>query len=138
MLLLPLLVYERVAGADGRIDDAEWARFEQDLSSAEEFTEPLMREVFAELRARDLDALVVLLRALEDGLVASARLALERRLAGEGYHRFVAGLLVWGMGLAQASGGFLGRFGSKVSREEMAALTALAEEFELDPSVWMG
>ena len=70
--------------------------------------------------------------------MASARLALERRLAGEGYHRFVAGLLVWGMGLAQASGGFLGRFGSKVSREEMAALTALAEEFELDPSVWMG
>ena len=138
MLLLPLLVYERVAGADGQIDDAEWARFEQDLSSAEEFTEPLMREVFAGLRARDLDALVVLLRALEDGLVASARLALERRLAGEGYHRFVAGLLVWGMGLAQASGGFLGRFGSKVSREEMAALTALAEEFELDPSVWTG
>lgn len=138
MLLLPLVVYERVAGADGQIDDAEWARFAADLEGADEFTEPLMREVFAELRARDLDSLVVILRAVEDGLVASARLALERHLPGEGYHRFVAGLLVWGMGLAQASGGFLGRFGSRVSREELAALTALAEEFALDPEVWLG
>ena len=51
---------------------------------------------------------------------------LDGKLSAEESHKFKVSMLSIGKSVAEASGGFLGMFGSKISKEEKRALVGLA------------
>lgn len=128
---VPFLVFLIVAGVDGEIDEKELSRFKQllkqeryaILAALMQRCPQLPTEIFAELSTLDGKQLV----AEMYGAGGAINLMLEAEVA----QQLKAALNSFAKEIAQASGGLLGIFGSKISKEEQAALDLISSALSI-------
>lgn len=135
--LLPFLVFNLVAFADGKVDKKEAARFAEELTDAPRYRDPLHRELFMDIVTSDIGELqkqALDLPKMEERLTR-AKSIVKGKLTDEEYHRFFGSLLISAGRIAKASGGGPLGLGDKVSDEEKRALVALTALFEVDLAV---
>jgi len=106
LLYAPLWVFFAVAGADGKLDDFEAAAMNQELRSAEQYNQPLFRQVMSALREH-FDSLQPRFMAdprnCAEGLRDVRRL-LDAKLAADQAAAFKQSLLYLGRTTAEAGG----------------------------------
>jgi len=126
---LPNVCFILVAGIDGEIDKKETIAFGKAIQQYLEHPNPLVREVFTAATDRAEQDFKEIMEMGSSGaimlplrLVASRKTALEK--SPEHAEEFFKVLIEMSNSIASASGGFLG-FGSKISKEEKAALTVI-------------
>ena len=123
----PFLIFFLVAASDGKIDQKEATMFFKILSNPELLRNKLLNRIITNV----INEIPATLAAMaQQGLDYIAELhelrqIAERRLPPDQAQEFKLSLLLLGKEIASASGGFLG-FGAKISKSEMAALTAIA------------
>jgi len=102
----PLWVFCAVASADAAIDEEEMAALAREVAEAEEYAEPLVRDVFRDLRSDDavLRAYREDERETDQGLAEVADL-LARKAPAASADAFKQALLYVGRRVAQATGG---------------------------------
>jgi len=136
LIYSPFWVFTAVAGADGRLDVKEVDSLHHVLKEAQSGGAQLLSEVLA-ASADDTGAAFAAFRgdgrSLDEGLV-QVRKVLDEQLNEADSLAFKRGLLSLGVHFAQASGGRLLGFGSKVSAEERASLSLLVGFLGLPPS----
>jgi hypothetical protein len=127
LIYSPFWVFVAVAGADGKMDAKEVDALHAVLEGAEAGGSQLLSDVLAAC-AEDpeaaFDAFRTDGRTVDDGL-AQVRQVLDRELGEDRALDFKRGLLSLGVHFAQASGGGMLGFGSKVSPEERSSLALL-------------
>jgi uncharacterized tellurite resistance protein B-like protein len=124
----PLLVFFTVAGADGSIDKKEMQAFQKALANGIKTDSELMANVLVRLIAH-FEQLLTSLTSKEVEMseaTAAVLSVLNSSLPEDEAIKFKKSMLNIGKKVAEASGGFLGIFGSKISKEEQAALDALS------------
>ncbi|WP_435103311.1 hypothetical protein [Arhodomonas sp. AD133] len=126
----PCLVFLLVAAADGSIDKKEIKRFAKLLRHKD------YRELGAAIQQSGLSVLQLMTsvrQQTDDPLEELKRVSglLDRHLKPGAAGAFKATLLAFAKAIAEASGGFLGLFGSKISKEEKAALYLIADALGL-------
>lgn len=136
--LAPHQVFVLVACADGELHKKEFNRFVDELGDAAAFKNELHREIMVDALAdaaseedRIFERLNVVLESDVEQEIRGWADMLQDRLTRDEFQDFVASLWIFGMGIARATGGFLG-FGKKINEHEWAALAALAEWTEVD------
>ena len=104
LMFAPLWVFSGVAKADNEIDEDEMAALAQEVEDAEEYAEPLVREVFRSLREDDavLQAYKTDDRDMDQGLAEVADL-LQRTAQPEHAEAFKKALLYVGRRVALAA-----------------------------------
>jgi len=104
LMFAPLWVFSGVAKADNEIDEDEMAALAQEVEDAEEYAEPLVREVFRSLREDDavLQAYKTDDRDMDQGLAEVADL-LQRKAQPEHAEAFKKALLYVGRRVALAA-----------------------------------
>lgn len=124
----PIAVFCVVAAADGNIDKKEVKAFQVELLKGIITDSELMQNVMVHVMS-DFEPMIT--RFLQQEV--NAREILEQilqllngRLEVEEAHKFKLSMLSIGKSVAEASGGFMGMFGSKISKEEKRALEGLA------------
>lgn len=128
----PFLVFLAVATADGKVDKKEGRAFHKILAQAGDLSSQLLRQVLAQAT----DHAAQFIEALSSGKITpleeleSIKKIAGDRLDEEEANLFKKSLLAIGIRVAEASGGLFG-FGSKISKQEKAALAALATTLEL-------
>ncbi len=121
----PALIFLLVAAADGKVDKKEIAQFRKILQ------DPAYQPLFAAMRETEMDV-GQLLAALKDNgrspidELTILRKILESLMPEEAATAYKIMLLKLAKSIAEASGGFLGVFGSKISKEEKNAIAAIA------------
>jgi uncharacterized tellurite resistance protein B-like protein len=124
----PVLVFFSVAAADGNVDKKEIKAFQQAIANGIKTDSELMTNVFVRL-IEHFDELVTSLTSKEVEM-SEATMAilsvLNNRVPDNEAVKFKKVMLNIGNQVAEASGGFLGVFGSKVSKKEQAVLAALS------------
>ena len=135
--VLPFIVFNMVAAADGEIDKKEVAQVSAELMSAPTFKDPLHRELMLDVTQSNLQE--ILKKSFDVGMteqrLSNAKSFLKQALSDEEYSRFLGSLIISGGNIARASGGgFLG-LGDKVSDEEKKVLIFLTSLFEIDLEV---
>lgn len=127
LIYSPFWVFVAVAGADGKMDAKEVDALHAVLEGTEAGGSQLLSDALAAC-ADDPDAAFDAFRTdgrtVDDGL-AQVRQILDRELAEDRALAFKRGLLSLGVHFAQASGGRMLGFGSKVSPEERSSLALL-------------
>jgi hypothetical protein len=122
----PFLIFFLVAVSDGKIDKKEVIEFMKVLSNPELLNNPLLNRIItnvindipnilAEMATQNIDYIAEL------GLLKSIA---DNNLSEDEANQFKISLLLIGKQIAEASGGFFG-FGSKISKQEKAALAAI-------------
>lgn len=127
LLYAPLMIFNIVAGADGRIDQKEAQAFKNLLVEGLLSDIELMKLVMNEL-LQDLENLTSQVFSGEmnpNDCMESIRLAVDAELTAEEALAFKLALLSIGKKIAQASGGFLG-MGNKICLSEKQAMAKLA------------
>ncbi|OUS23722.1 hypothetical protein A9Q99_27180 [Gammaproteobacteria bacterium 45_16_T64] len=127
LLYAPLMIFNIVAGADGRIDQKEAQEFKNLLVEGLLSDIELMKLVMNEL-LQDLEGLTSKVFSGEmdpNDCMESIRRAVDVELNEEEALAFKLALLTIGKKIAQASGGFLG-MGSKICLSEKQAMARLA------------
>jgi len=131
----PVLIFLLVAAADGHIDKKEIKQFKKILR------DPTYRLLFSAMQEAESNPMDVMLAIKNDGILPSEELHLIRGIldaleepVGTLYRKLLYQL---GKSIAEASGGFLGIFGNKISQAESQALSSIAtilglEEEELN------
>lgn len=123
----PFLIFFLVAAADGKVDKKEVLAFMKVLSNPEFLQNPLINrivtnvitqipEIIGEMATKQLDYIAEL---------ESLKSIVEANLSEDSANQFKISLFIIGKQIAEASGGFFG-FGSRISKEEKAALAAIA------------
>jgi hypothetical protein len=126
----PALVFLLVAAADGNVDKKEIGQFQKILQ------DPAYQPLFAAMRETESDMLELLAEFQSSGRspideLAILRGILELLLPEEAATVYKVMLLKLAKSIAEASGGFLGVFGSKISKEEKLAIAAIANALGL-------
>ena len=128
LLYSPILVFALVAGADGSIDKKEIQNFQKQLLMGLIVENDIMQQLMADL----IPDVAKLLKEVLDGKIDPKTtleeivVAVNSNLPGEDAIAFKMSLMEIGKSIAEASGGFLGIFGSKISKEEEQTLAILA------------
>ena len=123
----PAIVFALVAGADGVIDKKEIESFKVQIVKTLAFDSGLLRAIMVQ----ELSRFTALFDGIYAGTIEPADTLLEiaaiieAKLSADEAGQFRAELLMIGRYVAEASGGFLGLFGSKVSKAEQQALDFL-------------
>lgn len=134
---LPFQIFTLVAAADGNVDNKEIGTFLKQLESAATLKDELHRQLLVDLVREDhqrfLEGSLDMEKTMKSAEVIKP--ILVDKLSSEEYQRFIGSLFVGGLHIANASGGFLG-MGSKVSKEEKAALAVFGAIYEFDPSIF--
>ena len=135
--VLPFIVFNMVAAADGEVDQKEVAQMAEELTKAPTFKDPLHRELMLDVAVSNWQE--VLKKSFEVSMIEqrlnNAKSYLKQALSDEEYSRFLGSLIISGGNIARASGGgFLG-LGDKVSDEEKKVLIFLTSLFEIDLQV---
>jgi hypothetical protein len=127
LMFAPLWVFCGVANADQAVDESEMAALAQEVEDAEEYDEPLVRDVFRSLREEDglLQAYQADDRDMDAGLAAAADL-LARKAEPSHAEAFKKALLFVGRRVAQAGTGAPFR-SQRVSGEEELTLFRVAD-----------
>lgn len=126
----PVLIFLLVAAADGSIDKKEIKQFQKILQ------DPAYQPLFAAMRESksDLSEMLATMQNSERSLVdelAILRGILESLMPEDAATLYKVMLLKLAKSIAEASGGFLGVFGSKISKEETLAIAAIASALGL-------
>ncbi|MGD9170092.1 MAG: hypothetical protein PVI97_08535 [Candidatus Thiodiazotropha sp.] len=124
----PILVFLLIAAADGKIDKKEVKQFEKILIKKE------YQAIRAMMQMADVsvnDYIQAFLSAKVDYIHELQKItaALDENLSKEQAAAIKLILLSLGKVIAESSGGFLGIFGSKISKEEKIALSLIAQIF---------
>ncbi|HAG94237.1 MAG: hypothetical protein CMK83_19905 [Pseudomonadales bacterium] len=124
----PIAVFCIVAAADGSIDKKEVKAFQVELLKGIITDSELMQKVMVHV-VSDFEGMIGAF--LKQEVDAKEKLeqilrVLDGKLSAEESHKFKVSMLSIGKSVAEASGGFLGMFGSKISKEEKRALVGLA------------
>jgi hypothetical protein len=127
--LSPLWAWGLIAAADGKIDKKEVQNLIKMFRDGALMADPLVREVLASV-AQNIEALIQQLAAgsakdIPAGLRKVAAL-LDTKVTNAEAVNFKRALYYIAKTTAEASGGFLGIFGSKISKEEQAMLVIIA------------
>jgi hypothetical protein len=125
----PVLVFFIVAVADGIIDKNEIRAFHKEIIKGVNTDSDLMKKVIVRL-IENFDKLVTSLvnKNVDASQAMMAVLSvLSSKVPDEESDKFKISMLGIGKKIAEASGGFLGIFGSKISKEEKAALDFLSQ-----------
>lgn len=128
LLCSPILVFLSVAGADGEVDDKEIKSFQKELTLNLVSDSALLQEVMMALLP-ELPSYTKLVMSGEIDPVtgfSQIKKSLDEKVDAETALSFKMALLKMGKSIAESSGGFLGIFGSKISKEEKQALAALS------------
>lgn len=128
LTLAPLLVFLLVAAADGTIDEKEVKAFQKELIHGIATDSDLMLGVIVRLLA-NFEQYMGVLQANKVNPIESIidiSVILRERVAEDEAEKFKRAMLSIGKKVAEASGGLFGVFGSKISKQEQAALDALA------------
>lgn len=123
----PFVVFLMVACSDGKLDQKEVAKFVELLAGSDKYDNPLITRVITNV-ITDIPAMLnALLSEQPDvsALLRDVRQIVDTRVGSEAGEAFAHVLLSMGHDIASASGGFFG-FGSKISKDEKAALAHLA------------
>jgi len=126
----PVLVFLLVAAADGQVDKKELKMFQKLIAMKQyevllamlQQTEESLSEAVRRLLADDrnlIEHLITLSHTLNEALPPEPALLIKGTL------------VAFAKEIAEASGGFLGVFGSRISNEEKAALTVIVQTFGL-------
>ena len=126
---LPTICFLLVSGIDGNIDKKETNAFANAVQEYSGHKNPLVREVFTAAAGRfEKDMTEIMGMGESGGLLMPMRIALSRQTAlkkaPEHAEEFFNVLLEMSTAIANASGGVFG-FGSKISKEEAAALKVI-------------
>jgi len=127
LLKAPVLVFLLVAAMDGKVDEKEVKSFQKILREAATYKSELLRSILIETIEKIPAILGQILSAGADAgrTLTDVKNLVESKLSAEDAKLFKHSLLYVGKQVAESSGGFLG-FGSKMSKEEKAALNAVA------------
>jgi len=131
----PIVVFALVASADGSIDKKEVLSFQQQLIQGLIVDNPLMQQLMIDV-IPNLETLmkdVLECRADPKNILEEITAAVDAKLSIEDAMQFKLSLLHIGKTIAESSGGILGMFGSKISKEEKQALAALTIILNLAP-----
>ena len=127
LMLAPLIIFNIVGGADGRIDQREAVEFKRLLVEGLLSDIELMKLIMSDL-LQDLESLTNRLVSGEldpNQCMESIRSALDAKLTKEDALEFKLALLSIGKKIANASGGFLG-MGDRICLSEKQAMARLA------------
>jgi hypothetical protein len=128
LLYTPVVVFGIVAGADGSIDKKEIKQFQDELIKGivvdNRFMQQIMAEVLPVVPELLQDVLTVKVDPKE--VLENITRAIDAKLPLKDAYEFKLALVMTGKEIAEASGGFLGMFGSKMSKEEEQALAAIS------------
>lgn len=124
----PVAVFCVVAAADGTIDKKEVKAFQVELLKGFIFESELMQKVMVHVIS-DFEPMISRFLKQEvdvKDIMEQILQLLDGKLDAEEARKFKLSMLSIGKSVAEASGGFLGMFGSKISKEEKRALVGLA------------
>jgi tellurite resistance protein len=127
LLKAPVLVFLLVAAMDGKVDEKEVKGFQKILREAATYKSELLRNILIATMDKIPAILAQILSSSGDAgrTLQQVKAIAEAKLPVEEAKLFKQSLLYVGKQIAESSGGFLG-FGSKISKEEKAALNAVA------------
>ncbi|MEL7450630.1 MAG: hypothetical protein AAFN78_15560, partial [Pseudomonadota bacterium] len=121
----PVVVFLIVAAADGNIDKKELKAFAKTLGNPDfAILTAAMQQSGCSLQELIVDAQSRMTDPVSE-LTAIAEL-LNTRFPADAASAYKVALLMLGKAVAEASGGFLGLFGSKIDKDEKAALAVIA------------
>lgn len=121
------LVFFLVAAADGKVDKKELIAFVTLLSNPEKINNSLLNRIVTNVIS-DAPAIVTEIARQDINYIEELRrlkTVINKNLSAGDANAFKLSLILLGKEIAEASGGFLG-FGSKISKDEKAALGAIA------------
>ena len=128
LCMAPTLIFVAVAAADGEIDPKEIAAYQDSLRKAAESGESLYHRILLGAM-KNSEAQMEAMRSGQVDPEASLRAIgtlFDARLSPEESHELKTELFNLGLSVAQASGGGLFGFGSKIDKKEKAALAFIA------------
>ena len=134
----PSLIFVLVAAADGDIDEKEFVAFKETLAAAEEFGAkcPVLGRALDPETA--VNGINYFMEQIGNGVqfdpiaeLEKLNKAADQSLNPQHCEFYKMGLLFIGQHIAEASGGFLGIFGSKISKDERMALGAIAQTLNI-------
>ena len=123
----PFLIFFLVAAADGSIDKKEVKEFMEVLSNPEFLNNPLLNRIITNV-INDIPSIISDMATKQLDYIselAQLKSITDNSLPDDEANQFKVSLFLVGKKIAEASGGFFG-FGSKISKEEKGALTAIA------------
>lgn len=128
LLYTPVVVFGIVASADGSIDKKEIKQFQDELIKGIVVDNRFMQQIMAEVLPVVPELLqdVVMVKVDPKEVLENITRAIDAKLPLKDAYDFKLALVMIGKEIAEASGGFLGMFGSKMSKEEEQALAALS------------
>lgn len=124
---VPFVVFLMVACSDGKLDQKEVAKFVELLAGSGKYDNPLFTRIVTNV-ITDIPAMLNAVLGEQPDISAQlreVRRVVDARAGFEAGEAFAHVLLSMGHDIASASGGFFG-FGSKISKDEKAALAHLA------------
>ncbi|MCE2595936.1 hypothetical protein K6Y31_14070 [Motilimonas cestriensis] len=123
----PFLIFFLVAAADGKVDKKEMKQFADVLTHPDFLANQTMNRIITNIMGELPEQLMKLLSQEFDFMeeLAALKVIVEQNLSESQANEFKVALLMMGKLIAEASGGFFG-FGSKISKQEKAALAAIA------------
>ena len=126
----PVLIFLVVAAADGDVDNKELKMFQKLLSGKK------YQVLLALMQQSDVSTTEAVSQLVAQGGDLNARLAelndaIDNAFSEESALGLKLTLLAFAHSIAEASGGFLGIFGSKVSNQEKVAMAMIAHAFGL-------
>lgn len=126
----PVLMFLLVAAADGQVDKKELRTFQKLLAGKK------YEVLLAMMQQSPASAQETIVRLMSDGRPLRDQLlelsdTLDAAMPADTARTIKMILVAFAKEIAEASGGFLGLFGSKVSDEETAALAVIAHSFGL-------
>lgn len=134
LIYAPMLVFFMVAASDGNVDKKEIAEFQKELIKGILVESELLNEVLLQvvMRFEELASNIIQKKISVPEKLVDIRMVLDDELSPEDALSFKKSMITIGKNIAQASGGLFGMFGSKISKEEKRALSALATLLGID------
>ncbi len=123
----PFLIFFLVSAADGKIDKKEVVEFSKMLGRPEVLQNPHLRSIIQNVQDKVPEILMDMLTRKLNYIaeLEALRAIAEKNLSADEANNFKIALFLLGKTIAEASGGLFS-FGSKISKDEKAALTAVA------------
>ncbi|PWK47386.1 DUF4299 family protein [Pleionea mediterranea] len=127
LIYAPVVSFCMVAMADGKVDNKEVKAFQTELAKGIVTDSELMMYIITNVISRFDSLIIDIFEAKVDlrEILQQINHVVNQKLSKEDGNKFKVAMLEIGKNVAEASGGFLGFFGSKISKEEERALSAL-------------
>jgi hypothetical protein len=135
LMYSPIVTFAIVAAADGSIDKKEVVSFQQQLIKGLVVDNSMLQQLMTEI-IPNLDSLIrdVLEGSVDPkAILEDVTLAVDSKLSSDDAMSYKLSLMQIGKAIAESSGGLLGLFGSKISKEETQALAALSVILKIAP-----